>query len=399
MSPEAFSPKSPKPGPAPVKRAAPAASKPPAASKSIPPAAKGSIAAMQIRMARGSGGPARGEDAAADSRLPPLNNKTAKVHRLVHLLEDHSEGLSIRHISAMLGVDERTVKRYLSDLRRLKFELVQVRQGSGRKSLYRIRATGSPPGHFLPALKKIRAELHAGGNPKYTALINQLMRFLEDRESAQRGESGEETPANAEAYYIDHGPFAEADPSPGILKILEGSITARTAVKLSYAGYTSEAGEFPFFPYSLCLRVGTLYLIGRQGVNQGPFKSLSVKRIKRCIATRDAFTRDAFDPAEYYKYTFGQWARQLDESPETVLLSLRAPWLERYLSESHFHPPGKILKKGKEVQFEVKMVIKTDFVNWVLSLAPDMVPVKPESLRVAVAKRLKAAVEALEKED
>ncbi len=347
------------------------------------------IVRMQIRMARGQDNP-------QDSRLPALNNKTAKIHRLVKLLQDHSEGLGIRHISAMLGVDERTVKRYLSDLRRLKFEVVQDRKGAGRKSLYRIRASGTPPGHFLPALKKIRTELHAGGNPKYTALINQLMRFLEDRDSLQRGEaSGEESPANAEAYYIDHGPFAEADPSPGILKILEASIAARTGIKLSYSGYAPEAGEFMFFPYALCLRVGTLYLIGRQGENRGPFKSLSVKRIKRGIATQERFTRDAFDPAEYYKFTFGQWARQIDEAPETVLLAVRAPWLEKYLSESHFHPPGKMIKKGKEIAFELKMMVKPDFVNWVMSLAPDLIPLKPESLRVEVSQRLKRGLDGI----
>ncbi|MEO6097976.1 MAG: WYL domain-containing protein [Fibrobacteria bacterium] len=358
------------------------------------------IVRLQIRKARGLSEPARGLEGAADPRLPPLNNKTAKVHRLVRLLQDHSEGLGIRHISSMLGVDERTVKRYLSDLRRLKFELVQDRKGSGgsgRQSLYRIPASGTPPTHFLPALKKIRTELHAGGNPKYTAQINQLMRFLEDKESARLAEPAEESASQTEAYHIDHGPFAEADPSPGILKILESSIAARTAVKVSYSGSHSEPGEFLFFPYALSLRVGTLYLIGRQGANTGPFKSLSVKRIRRGIATRDAFTRDPFDPAEYYKFTFGQWARQLDENPETVLLSVRAPWLEKYLSESHFHPAGRILKKGKDVHFEVKLVIKTDFVNWVLSLAPDLLPIKPESLRTEVARRLSLAAEEIGK--
>lgn len=362
------------------------------------------IVDLQIRKARGLTGPARslggtargqeGSLGGSDARLPPLNNKTAKVHRLARLLQDHSEGLGIRHISAMLGVDERTVKRYLSELRRLKFEVVNDRKGSGRQSLYRIQAAGTPPTHFLPALKKIRAELHAGGNPKYTALINQLMRFLEDKESAQRGDAPEDAQPNAEAYHIDHGPFAESDPSPGILKILEASIAARTGVKVSYSGSHSEPGEFLFFPYALCLRVGTLYLIGRQGQNTGAFKSLSVKRIRRGIATRETFTRDAFDPSEYYKYTFGQWARQLDEVPETVLLSLRAPWLEKFLSESHFHPPGRILKKGKDVHFEVKMVVKTDFVNWVLSLVPDLVPLKPESLRREVAGRLQRGLDA-----
>src|SRR5690606_33424914 len=276
------------------------------------------------------------------------------------------------------------------------FELVQDRSGSGRKSMFRIPRAESPPEHFLPGLKKIRTELYAGGNPKYTALITQLIRFLEDRENIKQGESSQDFRGHAEAYYIDHGPFAEADPSPGILKLLENAIVARNPIRLTYSGYSPESGESLFYPYSLCLRVGTLYLVGRQGANQGPFKSLSVKRIKRCIGTRDVFVRDPFDPAEYYKYCFGQWPRQLDEAPETVLLSLRAPWLEKYLSESHFNPPGRILRKGKDAFFEVKIAIKPDFVNWVISLSPDLVAVKPDGLRREVAERLSKGLDRTE---
>lgn len=379
MTAESSSP-NPSKGPAAPKRARP--------TSDARPSSDAPIVEMQIRRARG-------RENAPDVRLPPLNNKSAKMHKLARLLQDHAEGLSITHMSSLLGVDERTVKRYLSDLRRLKFELVQDRTGSGRKSMYRIRSAGSPPGHFLPALRKIRTELHAGGNPKYTALISQVIRFMEDRENAKR-EVAEEFPANAEAYYIDHGPFAEADPPPGILKILEASIAGRNPIRITYSGYAPESSEFLFHPYSLCLRVGTLYLIGRQGENKGQFKSLSVKRIRRCIGTRDVFVRDAFDPADYYKYCFGQWPRQLNEDPETVLLSLRAPWLEKYLSESHFNPPGRILRRGKEMLFEVKIVIKPDFVNWVLSLSPDLVPVKPEGLRKTAQERLRQGLERLQ---
>jgi predicted DNA-binding transcriptional regulator YafY len=344
--------------------------------------------AKQIRLVRGQ--------PASDIRLPPLNNKTAKMHKLVHLLQEHGEGLGIRHLSATLGVDERTVKRYLSDIRRLKFDLVSDRS-SGRKSLFHIRSTELTPSHFLPALKKIRAELHAGGNPKYTAQINQLIRFLDAKEaSTQTTESLDDSPLATEAYYINHGPFAEADPSPGILKLLEAAIASRTSVRLTYSGYSPGTGEFIFFPYALSLRVGTLYLIGHQAENRGTFKSLSVKRIKRCIAMRDVFTREPFDPAEYYKYCFGQWARQLNENPDTVLLAIKADWLEKYLSESHFHPPGKIIRKGKNVYFELKMVIKPDFVNWVLSHIPDLVPVKPDSLCQEISQRLSRGLTALD---
>lgn len=358
--------------------------------------ASAALIGRQIDLARGN--------AAPDAASPPLNTKTAKFHRLIKLLQETGPGLAIRQMASALGVDERTVKRYLADLRRLRFDLVQEADSRGRKTLYRIQGTGGPPVHLLSSLKKIRSELHAGGNPKHSSAISQVIRFLEDpagpAASGRRAAAPAAPPEpalapGAEVYHIDHGPFAEADPSPGILKILEASVAAHTAVKLTYSGYAKEAEEVLFFPYILCLRVGTLYVIGRQGENRGPYKSFSVKRIKRCIATRDVFKPDPFNPADYYKFTFGQWHRQLSEEPETVVFALRAPWLEKYLSESRFHPPGRILRKGGEAQFELKVVIKPDFINWVLSLAPDLVPLKPDSLRAAVRGRLREGLEAV----
>jgi predicted DNA-binding transcriptional regulator YafY len=325
---------------------------------------------------------------------PPLHHKTAKVHHLVELLREHTGGMQIGQISAALGVDNRTVKRYLSDLRSLGYELEQDRAGAGRRSLYRIPDHGKTPTHFISALKKIEAELLAGGNPKYGPTIRKLAAYLEDKQAGERAAA--EPAAAHEIYYTDHGPFAEANPLPNILKSLEAAIAACKAVKLTYSGYAAEKDGFLFYPYVLSLRVGTLYLIGRQDGNKGPFKSLSVKRIRRCVATQEAFARAAFSPAEFYKYTFGQWARQANENPESVVLSLRAKWLEKYLSESHFNPPGRLYSKGSETLFEIKLVIKPDFVNWVLSLAPDLVPVRPDGLRREVAERLKRAVELLE---
>lgn len=343
---------------------------------------------------------------------PGLNTKTAKFQRLLRLLEESGPGHSIRHLATSLAVDERTVKRYLADLRRLKFDLRQEADTRGRKSLYRLPAAEGPPPTLLAGLKRIRTELHAGGNPKHGSHISKVIRFLEDPAStAPSGNPRKAVPAasetsapssqtgvGAEVYHIDHGPFAEADPNPGILKILESSVAERMAIKVSYSGYAKgassrpEAEEFLFFPYILALRVGTLYLIGRQGENKGPFKSLSVRRIRRCIATRDTFKPDPFKAEDYYKHTYGQWHRQLHEEPETVLLLLKAPWLEKFLGESRFNPPGRLLRKAGETLFELKVVIKPDFVNWVMSLVPDLLPLKPESLRNQVADRLQRAV-------
>jgi predicted DNA-binding transcriptional regulator YafY len=335
----------------------------------------------------------RASDPHGSGKLPPPTHKTAKVHHLVELLRAHAGGMHVDQMSAALGVDIRTVKRYLSDLRRMGYVLEATRGGAGRRSLYRIPSDDKTPTHLIPALKKLSAELHAGGNPKHAPLIRQVTAWLEDRETAAR-EAEAAQPAEG-IYHIDHGPFAEANPLPNILKSLEAAIAGCKAVKLTYSGYGADKDGFLFFPYSLSLRVGTLYLVGRQDGNKGAFKSLSVKRIRRCVATQEAFVRAAFDPAEFYKYTFGQWTRQPNEAPETVVLALRAKWLEKYLSESHFNPPGRVFTKGNESFFEVKLVVKPDFVNWVLSLAPDLVPLKPEGLRKEVTERLRKAAAAM----
>jgi predicted DNA-binding transcriptional regulator YafY len=327
--------------------------------------------------------------------LPPPTHKTAKVHHLVELLRGHIGGMHVDQMSAALGVDIRTVKRYLSDLRRLGYPLEATRGGAGRRSLYRIPSDEKTPTHLIPALKKLSAELHAGGNPKHAPLIRQVTAWLEDRETAAREAEAEAAQPADGIYHIDHGPFAEANPLPNILKSLEAAIAGRKAVKLTYSGYGADKEGFLFFPYALSLRVGTLYLIGRQDGNKGAFKSLSVKRIRRCLATQESFARAAFDPAEFYKYTFGQWTRQPGETPETVVLALKAKWLEKYLSESHFNPPGRVFAKGNESFFEVKLAVKPDFVNWVLSLAPDLIPLKPESLRNEVTERLRKAAAAM----
>ncbi len=325
----------------------------------------------------------------------PLHHKTAKVHHLVELLRDHSAGMHIDQISAALSVDNRTVKRYLSDLRSLGYELEQEKGKAGRRSLYRIPDNAKAPTHFIAALKKIEAELLAGGNPKYGPVIRRLATYLEDREAPAR--EATEPQAAHEIYHTDHGPFAEANPLPNILKSLETAIAGCRAVKLTYSGYAAEKDGFIFFPYVLSLRVGTLYLIGRQDGNKGPFKNLSVKRIRRCVATQETFARAAFNSAEFYKYTFGQWARQPEEKPESVVLSVRAKWLRKYLKESHFNPDGRFLD-AEETLYEIKLVVKPDLVNWVLSLAPDLVPVKPESLKNEVAGRVAKALEALGRE-
>ena len=68
---------------------------------------------------------------------------------------------------------------------------------------------------------------------------------------------------------------------------------------------------------------------------------------------------------------------------------IREKWLRKFLEESHFNPPGRIIKEYDDVLYELQIVIKPDFINWVLSMIPYMVPVKPKQLVEQVRERLR----------
>lgn len=333
------------------------------------------------------------------------DNKTRKFHRLLKHLQAHPHGMALEPMAALLGVDKRTVKRYLAEIRRLGYALQVKRQGAGNSSLYSVLRDESSPTFLLPPLRRIRKELIQGGNPKHTPVMDQVISHFEARAAAERkgsapreAEEPEGLPGlSNETYYIDHGPFAETDPPVGILKILEEAIQKRMAVRIRYSGYSRQKEDVEFFPYCLALRVGSLYLIGLQEKNEGEFRSLLVRRIQRCLAGRRSFERQGFDPAEFYRYCFGPWARQKGEKPETVRLRIRAPWLKKFLSESHFNPPGKWVERGADPCFELQVMVKPDFVNWVLSLAPDLLPLEPPSLKRMVEERLEGALKALQR--
>ncbi len=317
----------------------------------------------------------------------PPNHKTGKVHRMVALLRKHPDGVEAQALAAHLGVHPRTLRRYAAELPALGFALQreELRGGTVR---YRLEeADDTLPRQLARDLESLRKALLAGGNPKWSRLLNRTIRQL-----SEPGEP-EPEPDLAGVYFVDHGPLAEKEPPSGILNLLEGAIARQEKIRLWYAA--SRERELEFFPYRLCLRVGVLYLVGREGRNEGPFKSLQVRRIRRCQSLREAFLPDSFDPEAFYRHCFGAFAREGDEAPERIVLWLREPWVERLLRGAHFNPEGTFTRRDGKPCFEIDMMVKPDLENWILSLAPAALPLEPAALRDRLATRLAAAGAAL----
>ncbi len=328
-----------------------------------------------------------------------MANKSHKITLLLEVLSKHPEGVSLKYLSQSLGVHIRTIKRYLLEARREGFLLNDLREGANQESIYVLEDSFGVPKHFVPTLKKIGREFKSWGNPKFSKSLAQVTVFLKELEENRF--SGElfsshkfeiEKEKERELYHVDHGPFSQEKVSDSILKIVENGIIQKSKIRMVYSSYKNERRELELFPYALSLRVGVLYVIGREGVNKGVFKSFLIQRIKRCTSLSESFTPSPFNIKEYYKYCFGKFPRQINERPSKVVLEVREAWLKKYLLESHFNPTGTFISRN---QFAIDIVIKPDFVNWVLSFMPALLPIAPKSLVAEVKKRVALSSEIL----
>jgi predicted DNA-binding transcriptional regulator YafY len=319
------------------------------------------------------------------------DNKVARMLRLEKLLGQNSIGIELKHIAAALSVDSRTAKRYLAEWEALGRPLSRSQSGSGRTLRYSLPQEEGVAPALIKALQRGRDELRKGGNLKHARVLDQAIAHFESQSEVENIDL--ET-----IYHIDHGPLSDADPDRALLDRLERAITQRRTLRIDYANPDGRHTTFIFQPYRICLRIGVLYLAGRQGGDMGPVRLLRLVRIRRCLSLGESFTPPAFDPASLYKFCFGQWSRQENQKAEDVTLWIRAPWLKGHLETARFDPPARISQQEGRVLFKIKVVLHPDFINWVMSLMPDAVPIEPGPLRDEVARRLEESREALKPE-
>jgi len=323
---------------------------------------------------------------AAPRKAP--DNKVARMLRLERLLGQGAGGVELKSIAAALGVDSRTAKRYLSEWEALGRPLSRTRSGTGRTLRYALPQEESSAPTLLKSLQKTRDELRKGGNLKHARVLEQAMAHFE--------KSSEEENIDFEGiYHIDHGPLADADPDRALLERLEKAIAQRRVIRLDYANPDGRKSTFDFQPFRICLRIGVLYLAGRQGRSPGPTRLLRIVRIRRCASLGETFAPPDFNPQDLYRHCFGQWSRQEGQKPEQVTLQLNEPWLRGYFEALRFDPPIRIWNQDDRCLARLQVVLHPDFINWILSMVPDAMVVEPAPLREEVQRRLKKGLEGL----
>jgi predicted DNA-binding transcriptional regulator YafY len=227
-----------------------------------------------------------------------VSHPAGRVLALLELLQAHPV-LSGRELARDLGVDERTVRRYVDTLAELG---VPVSAARGRYGGYRLR-----PGYKLPPLMftedegvavvlgllaaerlGLATERHAGASA-----LAQLRRVL------PAGLSGRVAALEDSLGFTLRQPRNAMGTTTPILLTLGEAVAGRHRVALTYRNWRGGPSERELDPYGVVFHAGRWYVAGHDH-SSGEVRTFRLDRIVGVRTTAATFAPPAdFDPAAY----------------------------------------------------------------------------------------------------
>jgi len=327
-----------------------------------------------------------------------------KVLRIEQLLSSDTK-YSIDELSVRMGIDSRSVFRYLDRLE-ASGRLINAQIRSGRVKEYWI-ATETPetPQDLITSLLKMDQSMTEGGVRKYHKLLMQAVNQLDPtaKKLGSKPKKREALRIEIEPHFhLDHGPLAEYNRPESLTdktmdKILL-AIQNQNLLHLQYVKADSKGRAhqlIDFEPYFLSLRVGKLYLVGSLlGQKKLELVSLVYKRIKMVtIDSNRKFERDVKASLDnYYKHCFGQWVPRGEAKKLDITLKVDETWLLEMFHESNFNPQATIETTGKGGLVHLTLFDTPDLESWLFSLHPHAQILQPRVLRDRLRQRATQAL-------
>ena len=230
-----------------------------------------------------------------------MASSTARVLTLLELLQAGGTQ-SVATLAARLGVDERTVRRYVAQLVEMEVPVESIR---GRHGGYRMA-----PGYRMPPLMLSDEEAltlllglivgrRSGGLPidddTVEGAVSKLRRVLPRRTAARL----DALLSSADLALL--GPSghssteAMGDTDPKVLMVLAEAVRDRRPVEIGYTRKDGRASQRTILPYGIVARSGRWYVIGHES-RTGEVRTFRVDRISKPVALPGSFNLpDDFD--------------------------------------------------------------------------------------------------------
>lgn len=309
----------------------------------------------------------------------------SKTDRIVNMLclMAQKPGLTVEEMAEHLNASERTVYRYLNDLKKNGYHLYKT--GDPRSSLQRYRIaplklTGS---EALALVTACQPYLHQKGLPFSRDLetaTEKIKTAICHREELEHYYKMRPFYACLSNHSKDYTPWEE------IIRTIEEGMKYSFTLKADYDSFSSDISRNRMIdPYNLFWHNGNLYLAAfcHQRKN---LRSFRVDRFISLVKTAHKFERsDNFDLENYLE---NSW-RVYRGMKEIELNLLIYPPTSRLFRESRYHSTQKNyeLEEGcLECVFEVTDT--PELRSWLLSWGSQVVIQEPKELRANVKKEL-----------
>jgi len=329
------------------------------------------------------------ESADPSDRVRAKRDKTARLLRVVHILEAYGEqGVKPEEIARQTDMAKRTVYR---DLRAIEAELgIPVWSEDGR--------WGVAAGAFLPPLRLTTQEAMA------VVLSARLMTRYADKYDPNLASAFQKLEAGLPEALREHveravAVLSERGVDPAFNRRLADLTQAwadRRVVEFRYApatydGIDREPRHARVRPYLLqpSLTTHALYLMGLDET-RGALRTFKIERIVDLRVTNDRFAAPASDELE--RVLRRAWDIIGDQDEVTVVLRF-APSVAARVQEATWHPTQEVREEPDgSLRWTARVAGTIEVRLWVLSWGDEVEVLEPPELREDVAARLRRAL-------
>lgn len=275
--------------------------------------------------------------------------KLDRVLRLVHLLAESSDGLTLDEMARDLGVNRRTVER-MRDIVLLHFDLEEVLDG--RQKRFRIseslrRVYTRPTAAEVAALSAEIELLAAAGHHAQAAPLQGLLRKIRgalDRNEKRRIDPDFEVLTRLQRVAFEAGRRSGA--TSEVMGLIQQAMLEGRCVEFSYGRDSWEKPQWRrVIPYGL-IHGPSAYLVGKMpGSERGPVYFLLERMEDVRLSELAGVPEDAWNLDAWLAENFSIWR---DDEAHDVLLRVMPGGVGRARNWV-FHPDQRVVEDGGEL--------------------------------------------------
>lgn len=315
-------------------------------------------------------------------------NKGQKLVQMMELVR-RAGGVRADELVDRFELDDRTLRRYLADLRDIDVPLVD--EGRGEERVVSVDPRWRRTGVQLSLAEVL--SLHFGRTLftflDGTSFVQDMEEAIERLEPAiSRGHAELATQLDRKFLAVpEHAKDYRGERSE-VIDDLVTALVYDNPVDVRYQKASGLTRRYRLHPYTLGIYRQGLYVFALD-VEASQVKSFAVERIEEIARARnERFKYPAdWDPRGHIRNAFG-----IISGPAVTVRLAFSPEVRTYVRERRWHPTQKLVQRPDGwLELTIEVALTVEVVSWVHSFGPDVKVVEPRELYNRVRDDLKRA--------